>query len=792
MAKEYVLSAVLEFKDRMSATIKTAKQNVGGLKDSIDAVKTGGLQSELSKAGNAADGLKKKTNSLKSALSGISGTHDVVINAKDNATDKVKSVERMVYNIDTKNHAVTIGVVDQATPKVESATDAVRRFGGKSHNTRLGVKDNVSPAVTRMKEKIHSLTDKVHNVVVNITSKGGVMSKVGNTVSDMANGMLMNTSMQMMGAAGIGFGVYDALKTYSDFESEISGIKALTNMTDEQMEAVRNRAKELGAATRYSSVESAQGMSELLKAGIDVKDVLGEASQAALDLASAGDLALPEAASVMSTAMNAFKLSDPTHAADILAGAANASATDVHEMSYALAAVSAVASGAGMSFDDTNTALAVFAQNSLKGSDAGTSLKTMLANLSPKTDTAVKAFQSLNLLGEDGKSIFYDSAGNLKSLAEIADILNERLGGLTSMEQQDALYKLFGSDAIRGGTILMKEGAEGVRKMREEMTKFTAASVATEKMNNLGGAIYEFQSAADNLKIDIFEGEGGEGIRSFVQEGTKLIRNFSQRIKEDGLSVKSIMGTVGEAVDDLVKKFLKLDGIGSVLAGGTLAAGLYKIYSITKKITSGIESILSAGKTKGGSDSLGGLGKSTVGEMVVNATNVIVNGKGSIPQGTGLSAGGVPAGGAPKGTTPKGKVPALALSRNTKYLGTAATIIGVGLGLYDAYSTYQDNQRRMEGADSALQQAKERGSIGDIRAALEYKDGIEKQNTNALGSSIGMTTGGRGSWRHYRRIFRRRRRSSWSSYRRHTRRHRGEHRRRGARHCDWRAHHGDY
>ncbi|AOK88956.1 phage tail tape measure protein [Paenibacillus polymyxa] len=109
---------------------------------------------------------------------------------------------------------------------------------------------------------------------------------------------------------------------------------------------------------------------------------------AALNLATAGGLGLAEAAEVMSTALNSFKKDGLTaaQAADTLAGTANASATDVHDLRYSLAVVGSVADGVGMSFKDANTALGLFANNGLKGADAGTSLKTFLSNLVPATE----------------------------------------------------------------------------------------------------------------------------------------------------------------------------------------------------------------------------------------------------------------------------------------------------------------------------------------------------------------------------------------------------------------------
>ena len=179
----------------------------------------------------------------------------------------------------------------------------------------------------KLKDKTISGLDKINNA---LTSPLGILG-VG------------------AGAVGIGGLITNSAQKSMDFTAEISNIKALTGIQKEELEAVRKRALELGKTTQFSALEAAKGMTELLKAGINVKDVMGEASKAALDLASAGDLSLPEAAEVMSTAMNVFGTKDATHVADLLAGAANASSTDVHEMKYAFSQVAADAHGVGNS-----------------------------------------------------------------------------------------------------------------------------------------------------------------------------------------------------------------------------------------------------------------------------------------------------------------------------------------------------------------------------------------------------------------------------------------------------------
>lgn len=316
---------------------------------------------------------------------------------------------------------------------------------------------------------------------------------------------LQNSAMGLFaGLAALSpFGL--AINKAREFEQQLSNIKSL-GVTGEKMQQVEKLAMEMGAKTKFSAFEAAQGIEELLKAGVSLEKVMDKNGlSGALDLAVAGGLKLADAAEIASTALNAFRADNLTirDAGNILAGAANASATDVMTLRFSLQAVSAVASGVGLSFLDTSKALAIFANNGLKGSDAGTSLKAMLMNLQPRTKEQIATFQKLGLMTAQGANAFYDAKGQIKSMAEIAGLLSNSLKNLTPQQRSFALETMFGSDAVRAGNILYKEGAKGINDMQKEMTKFTAASVAKERLNNFNGSIEMLMGSIDTILIQV-------------------------------------------------------------------------------------------------------------------------------------------------------------------------------------------------------------------------------------------------------------------------------------------------
>jgi len=332
------------------------------------------------------------------------------------------------------------------------------------------------------------------------TGTGGVFG------GGSALGSLSRVSLAGMGAVtalGPAFYLGASLKKAIDYESQLSSIQALTGLTNEQMNAMNKLALKLGADTKYSALEAAQGIEELLKSGLTPATVQTGALEAALNLATAGGLDLAAAAEIMADALNGFRKDgmSAADAANILAGAANASSTNVQQIKYGLAAVGPVAEGIGITFKEVNAVLAAFSNNMLKGSDAGTSLKTFLANVQPGTKKATQLFEKYGLINKKtGENILF-SNGQLKDLAEVSGILQKNFKKLTDQQRSSAFFEMFGSDAVRAANILFKEGAEGIRNVYQEMSKVTALDVAKQKMDNAAGAVEQFKGALETMQI---------------------------------------------------------------------------------------------------------------------------------------------------------------------------------------------------------------------------------------------------------------------------------------------------
>lgn len=317
--------------------------------------------------------------------------------------------------------------------------------------------------------------------------KGGSATKaLGEGITELGSSMTLGLTVPIVAAGGA------ATSMAAGFDDAMSQVQGALGGASTDMDGLRDLALQLGADTVFSATESAQAMVELAKGGLTEAQIKGGALAASMDLAAAGQLNLADAAATTVQMMGSFGLGagDATRIANALAGAANASSADVSDLTQAMSQCSAQAALAGWSLEDTAAALALFADHGVKGSDAGTSLKTMLQRLAAPTDQAAEAIAAYGLN-------IRDSNGQMKDISGIADELTGKLGGLSDAERDAALQTIFGSDASRAAAILMQSGSAGLAKYIAATNDATAAETMANAqkgelswaLENMGGAV---------------------------------------------------------------------------------------------------------------------------------------------------------------------------------------------------------------------------------------------------------------------------------------------------------------
>lgn len=409
---------------------------------------------------------------------------------------------------------------------------------------------------------------KAEGAAVSLESK---IAKNGDAIGRLGTGALAAGAVL---AAGIGA----AVKAYGDFDKAMSAVRATGDDARKNFEALGDAAMEAGARTKFSATEAAGGVENLLKAGVSAKDVLGGGLAGALDLAAAGEMDVADAAETAATAMTQFKLSgrDVGKVADLLAAGAGKAQGEVSDMAAALKQGGLVAGQFGLTVEETTAGLASFASAGLIGSDAGTSLKSMLLALANPSKESAKLMAELGINA-------YDASGKFVGLEGLAGTLQDRLKGLTDQQRQQALGQIFGSDAMRAASVLYDQGAAGVSKWTEAVTEQGyATKVAAELMNNLSGDFEELGGAVETAAIKM--GKSADGpLRGLVQGLTTLVRAVADAppgIQATGLAIGGLsaggllaVGGLSKAVVMVKETKDALGGLGISAKTATLAMG---------------------------------------------------------------------------------------------------------------------------------------------------------------------------------------------------------------------------
>lgn len=702
---DYVLSAVLRLKDELTGRTKRAQESLNGVKGAAQGAGGGlnNLERDMHRAGSVVNELAGRSDRLKNSLSGIRGDYSPTIRVRDNASGKIGGIRSMLDSISGKIHTVTVNV---------------RQNGGLS----------------------------------------GLASKAGGAVSGVAGGMMMGTGMQMAGAAGIGFGVYDTVKTYMDFEAEMKRVQAISGASQGDFESLTAKAKEMGATTQFSATESAQALEYMAMAGWKTDEMLSGIS-GIMSLAAASGEDLGSVSDIVTDALTAFglKASDSAHFADVLAQAASNSNTNVGMMGYTFKYVAPIAGALKYSVEDVGVSIGLMANAGIKAEQAGTSLRAIMTRLVAPPKKAAKAMSELGLSVKNAD-------GSMKPWNETMLELREKFAGLTEAEKAQKATSIAGVEAMSGFLAMVNASDADFEKLTAAIGNADGAAdhMAKTVNDNLKGDLKALSSTWEAFQLEFMEGKGSEGLRSFVQGVRDDVAKFKTYVS-DGFDIRDVGHVAMDVVVQLKDKFLELDGVGSILAGGALAAALYKITSLSKKAYSGVKGFF----TSSGGDKTGlPGGASAVSTMTVHAGTVIIHAASVANAGAGggvnLSKGGKGAAdagvsGAAGAAGNAGRAGKL-LKSGGKFIkgGGWLAALGAGIGIYDAYSTNDEAAAEAAyGVDAAQEDYENKLADGTateedlaaVDAAKAYQQETEDYNKSRMGGAVGSGVGSlAGAW----------------------------------------------
>lgn len=326
--------------------------------------------------------------------------------------------------------------------------------------------------------------------------------------------------------AGIGAA---SVKVGMAFESEMSKVSAISGATGSDLEALTEKAKEIGATTKFSAAESAQAMEYMAMAGWKTEDMLG-GIDGIMNLAAASGEDLATTSDIVTDALTAFGLSasDSSRFADVLAAASSNANTNVSMLGESFKYVAPVAGALGYSAEDTAVALGLMANSGIKAGQAGTSLRSLLTNMSKPTDDMQDAMNRLGIS-------LTDSSGNMKSLDTIMGELREGFSGLSEAEKSQLAATLAGQEGMSGLLAIVNTSEKDFNKLKDSIYECDGASaqMAATMQDNLEGQLTILKSSAEGLGIEIYESIQ-KPLQGLAKKGIDAVNQLTEAFKTGG------------------------------------------------------------------------------------------------------------------------------------------------------------------------------------------------------------------------------------------------------------------
>ena len=434
----------------------------------------------------------KLTNALKGVNSEISNTQsqlrdvEKLLKLDPSNTELLSQKQRLLNNEvqETKEKLEALKrASEQANTALEQGTITQEQY------------DGLQREIIATKQALKDLEKQAGESAValqKISATGTKFQEVGGKVESVGKALLpVSATVTAVGAAG--------LKVATDFEKSMSGVQAITGATGEEFEKLRQTAINLGATTAFSSGEVAEAMTEMAKAGWSTTQII-DGMAGVLDATAASGESLATVSTIVADAITGFGLSakDSARVADLMTQAANSGTIGVSDLGESYKYVAPLAQSMGLSIEDVTTALSAMSMVGIKGSQAGTSLRTVLANMTKPSSTVASAMDDLSIS-------ITNSDGSFKSLDEIITIMRTSFNGLTDDQKAYYATALAGKEGMSGLISLLNLTQEEYDALTASMNNCSgvAGETAAVMQDNLQSKVEQLGGALESLAIKL-------------------------------------------------------------------------------------------------------------------------------------------------------------------------------------------------------------------------------------------------------------------------------------------------
>lgn len=585
--KQEVLTTAIESSREKLKAMQTAQKSISDqLRDgNIDKGAYDKFKQDVEKAQNKLAKLKAEQTEIEKKFD----NKEIDQEAYDKFRRKVENAEKKVKDLRIAEkgleESVRIGDVSE---------DAYREFRRELERTEANVR-NFSSQLGEAKSHLKGTGDEAQDTADDVKELGDNAEKVssgGISSMTVALGNLAADGIRKAATELKNF-TTDVIKTGTEFDAGISKVGAISGASAEDMEKLREKAKEMGAATKFTAAESAEALEYMAMAGWKTEDMLSGIS-GIMDLAAASGEDLGTTSDIVTDALTAFGLTaaDSGHFADVLAAASSNANTNVSMMGETFKYVAPVAGTLNYSIEDMAEAIGLMANSGIKSSQAGTALRSIITRLSTDAGSSSKSLGALGTLVEKLGVEFYDTNGKARDFGDVIAETREAWQGLTDEEQTTYGKKIAGEEAIASWLSLMNAAPADVEKLSAAIKNCdgAASDMSSTMQDNLQGDFVLLDSAVDGMKISLAD-ELEPEMRDIVQYITKKMPDI-----EDDLSKVFKVGSklVGGAVKTLPVVVDTLEPIAPLITAVGVGIGALKVAQTAEGWMKGLNAVMSA------------------------------------------------------------------------------------------------------------------------------------------------------------------------------------------------------
>lgn len=544
-------------------------------------------------------GAEKGLNDLKKEVESSSkSTAQEIDKASDQAQ---KSVEEVAKSAEKTGKQVEKSAKDSASKAgqaakqgADSAAKGTESASTKMQQSHKKVKDTAKESADGAKKSWEE-------------SNQSTVASTESATSKMAG--LMKKSAAVIGVASVA-AAKKTIDVGKSFEAGMSEVQAISGASGKDLEKLSAKAKQMGATTKFSATESATALKYMAMAGWKTNQMVSGLS-GVMNLAAASGEDLGTVSDIVTDSMTAFglKAKDSGHFADVLAKASSSSNTNVAMMGETFKYVAPLAGSMKYSIEDTATAVGLMANAGIKGSQAGTELRSILTRLVKPPKDAAAALSALGISTTKAD-------GSMKPMRQTMAELREKFSRLTDSQKSQYAAAIAGQEAMSGLLAIVNASDSDFNKLQKAIDNSSGAAKkqADVMNNNLQGALYDLGSAAEAVGIGIYE-DIKTPLTKAVGVGTKQLRILSNKLKKGGIKeivpkeaintvenlgkVAMVAGKGGVKVLAASTKLLG-DNMGAVIPLATSFMGAWagvKVFNTASKEVTALTTAFSALKT---------------------------------------------------------------------------------------------------------------------------------------------------------------------------------------------------